>query len=463
MINWNNKAIEVPSARKLAYNVLFDVFTKDAYANLTLQKVMKTYAPPKYQMMSKSEKGLLTEIVYGVCRRYNYLTWIIGKLSTRPISKIDEKVTILLCIGLYQLLFLNRIPESAAVNETVNIAKQITHMGNARFVNAILRNYLRKKIQIRIPTAKENNLLHLSLTLNQPEWLIRRMIKQVGQNRTKAILEEFNKSPSVDIHSNPIKLPVNKLLEKLKFLHAEPTVIPFISGQQGIRIGNGDALFKSSLIKEGMVYIQSAASMIPASILEPCRGEAILDMCAAPGSKSINIAQLTENRARIDAWDLYEHKVNLIKQNAAKLGITCIQAEQHDATVVDEKRIGLYDRVLLDAPCSGLGVLAHKPEIRWRRSEESLKEFPVIQRKLMKTAAFYVKPEGILVYSTCTLNKEENEEVITWFLKTHPNFKLQTFNFNGKRITEGMITIWPDEYHTDGFFVARLIRSNSND
>ena len=130
---------------------------------------------------------------------------------------------------------------------------------------------------------------------------------------------------------------------------------------------------------------------------------------------------------------------------------------------MDKKRIGLYDRVLLDAPCSGLGVLAHKPEIRWRRSEESLKEFPVIQRKLMETAAFYVKPEGILVYSTCTLNKEENEEVITWFLKTHPNFKLQTFNFNGKRITEGMITIWPDEYHTDGFFVARLIRSNSND
>lgn len=463
MINWNTKPIAPPSARRLAYDVLYDVFVKEAYANLTLQKVMKKYSGKKYEPLSKPEKGLLTELVYGVCRRYNHLTWIMSRLSTRPVRKMDPKVRILLAIGLYQLVFLDRIPESAAVNETVEIAKKVTHLGNVKFINAILRSYLRKKIQLHLPQRKGHELQYLSLTLNEPEWLIRRMSAQIGKARTEAVLEEFNKAPALDIHANPIKLPSSKLFERLKFHHAEPELIPFIPDGNGIRVGNGDAFFRSPLLKNGEAYVQSAASMIPAVVMNPSRGDKVLDMCAAPGSKSINIAQLTGNWASIDAWDLYEHKVNLIDHNARTLGIRCIHAEQHDSTVIDESRKGQYDKVLLDAPCSGLGVLGHKPEIRWRRTEDNLKEFPPLQQKLLDAASVYVKPGGVLVYSTCTLNREENEDMIAWFLEKHKDFRRDTFDFAGRHLVEGMITIWPDEFHTDGFFVARLVRRSNDD
>lgn len=439
-----------PSARRLAYQALYDILEKGAYGNLTMQQVLKTYD------LSEAETHLFTELVYGVLRRYNYLLWVVSRLSSRPVKKLHSSVRILLCLGLYQLLYLTRIPESAAVNESVKIAKKVTHPGNAGFVNAILRSYLRKKEDIHLFPREENPLLHDSLTWNEPEWLVARWEKEWGEEKAGKVLEALNHVPSLTVRMNTLKTDRHAFLSLLEKegIEAEPVSWK----KEAFRITGGTHhIWK--LLDKGYGYAQSLSSMIPPDVLAPKAGEKVLDMCAAPGSKTTQLAELMENRGSIDAWDLYPHKINLIKSNAKKLGITIIHAGARDSSKPFPALAGTYDRVLLDAPCSGLGVLAHKPEIRWRRGEEALSEFPPLQEKLLDAAASYVKPGGTLVYSTCTLNREENEERVSAFLKTHPDFQPVDFEIKGLGKSEnGMITIWPDETGSDGFFIAKLAK-----
>lgn len=451
----HSTANPLPSARKLAYQALYDVLEKDAYANLVLQHLLSQY-PLKVE-----ESHLLTELVYGVLRKYNYLLWVISKLSTIPVKKLHPSVRILLCVGLYQLMFLSRIPESAAVNESVKIAKKITHQGNVRFINALLRGYLRKKETIEIPPAEEDALLHDSLTYCQPEWLVRRWQKEWGREKAHEVFTAFGEASPMTIRVNTLKQSRDDLLAILSKEGIEASPISFLP--QGISIQKGASTFFQKILKDGAAYVQSASSMVPAEVLAPKAGETVLDMCAAPGSKTTQMAEMMGNDGSIDAWDLYPHKISLIKKNAKKEGITIIHAGARDSSKpmaqVNEK----YDKVLLDAPCSGLGVLGHKTEIRWRRSEESLAEFPPLQKALLDCAAAYVKKGGILVYSTCTLNREENEDRVKDFLESHTDFEAVDFTMEGLGASAGgMLTIWPDTVHSDGFFAAKLLKKEGN-
>lgn len=451
MINSNTNV--VPSARRLAYDVLFEVFEKNAYANLSLQKVLRKYN------LSHAEKGLLTEIVYGVCRHYNYLTWIIGKLSSRPVRKIHPSVRILLVTGLYQLIYLSKIPESAAVNETVKIAKKVTHFGNVRFVNAILRNYTRKKKNLAIPSKDKDYWKHMTLTYNEPEWILKLLASQYGKERMEKIAAEYNRIPVLEIRANTLRISPEDFKKKLQENHMEAEEIPFIPGGAGFRISHGADFFNSAIFRKGLAYVESGSSMVPAAVLNPSENDHVLDMCAAPGGKTINIAQMMNDRGHIDSWDLYEHKVRLITENTKKLGITSVSASVHDSTKDEPSLHEKYDKVLLDAPCSGLGVLQKKPEIRWMRDEQSMKEFPPLQAALLERAASYVKPGGVLVYSTCTLNKEENENQVAAFLKKHPEFTTDAFTLPEiGTVKTGELTLWPDIWHTDGFFIARMVK-----
>ncbi len=438
-----------PSARKLAYQSLYDILEKGAYANITLQHMLGQY------VIKKEEAHLFTELVYGVLRKYNYLLWIISQMSRQPLRKLHPSVRILLCIALYQLLYLDRIPESAAVNESVKIAKKVTHQGNVRFINGLLRNYLRQKETLVIPSIEENALLHDELTYNLPAWLIQRWEAAWGREKAEKVFAALNETPAMTIRINLLKTTAEDFIKKMEMAHIESEAIPGLP--EGRIICKGADQFLAHFLPMGLAYVQSASSMVPAKVLAPQPGETILDMCAAPGSKTTQMAELMSNEGSIDAWDLYPHKISLIKKNAKKEGITIIHAGARDSTKPMSQVHEKYDRVLLDAPCSGLGVLGHKAEIRWRRTEADLAEFPPLQQSLLHCAADYVKPGGVLVYSTCTLNQEENEDMIHWFLENHPEFEAVDFALEGVKSSEqGMLTLWPDEWGSDGFFVAKM-------
>lgn len=448
MINSENKS--VPSARILAYQALYDILEKDAYANLTIQHILRSYD------LKEAETHLLTELVYGVLRRYNYIIWIISKLSTRPVKKLHPSVRIIICLGLYQLLYLTRIPESAAVNESVKIAKKVTHRGNASFINAILRSYLRKKDEIKLIERHQDPILHDSLFYSEQEWLIRLFRKSYEEESTFRILESFNQTPFMTVRINTHKISIINLVRKLEEKGINAETVSWKSDALIIRKG---AYSIWEFVEKGYVYVQSLSSMIPADVLCPQKNDKVLDMCAAPGSKTTQMSVFMEDTGSIDAWDLYSHKISLIKTNAEKLGLSNIRAQVRDSSILHDDSIDYYDRILLDAPCSGLGVLSHKPEIRWRRTEKDLEEFPQIQRKLLNCAARYLKKGGTLVYSTCTLNPKENEDMVQLFLSDHKDFRTQDFVIeNLKSSKDGMMTILPDELESDGFFIARLIK-----
>ena len=223
-------------------------------------------------------------------------------------------------------------------------------------------------------------------------------------------------------------------------------------------LAKAGSFFQSPLLTEGKAYVQNRASMIPPMLLAPKAGETILDLCAAPGSKTTEIAELMGDKGHIHAWDLYPHKVRLVQENCRRLGLRSVEASRHDGTRYSEEARNAYDRVLADVPCSGLGVIGRKVEIRWRRQEKDLAEFPPLQKALLTQAAKYVKKGGTLVYSTCTLEKAENEDIVAWFLETHPDFVLEPFEREGLASDTGMITLWPDVHGSDGFFGALLKR-----
>ena len=443
--------MKTKTARHLAYDGLYAVFAKGAYSNLAMQQILRTKISPE-------DRKFLTEIVYGTIRRMNVLVWYIGKISVRPVSELDKPVFILLAMGLYQILFMNSVPDSAAVNETVEIAKKVTHAGNAKFINAILRNFLRKREEIKMPTEAKTPILYESLLVNEPEWLVKRWRKAWGKEKAHAVFMAFNEVFPTDIRVNTRKISVDAILKELTDCSALPSRISWC--ETGISVKNGGAFFRGDFLKSGKAYVQNRASMLPALVLSPGPGERVLDMCAAPGSKTTQMAEMMDDTGRIIAWDLYPHKVKLIQDNAKRLGISNIWAFEKDATISDSWYWETYDKVLLDAPCSGLGVIGRKPEIRWLRSAKELREFPKLQKKLIQAAGHYLKPGGILVYSTCTLEKAENEDIISSFLDTNDNFEAIPFQIGELEAPSGMLTLWPDIHHCDGFFTAKLRRKS---
>lgn len=444
------------SSRRLAFEALFDVFFKDAYTNIIIRQIIR------HNELSLVDKRLFTELVYGVCRKYNYLNYVINQLSTRPIQKIHPIVRVLLYIGLYQLIFLDKIPESAAVNETVKIAKKVTHQGNKNFINALLRNFLRQRQTIILPDKNNNFEEYLSVQYNIPLWLAKRWLKNWGKHRTESVLCAFDKTPLLYVRGNTVKITNEALAKEFDRVGIEYQVLKNFPSVFLITQSN-DFLF-SYFLKNGLIYIQSLSSMIPAYVIEAEPKDCILDMCAAPGSKTMQMAAMMENKGVIDAWDLYPHKIDLIKENARVLGINIVNAMVKDSTVPYSSAVNKYDKVLLDAPCSGLGVLAHKPEIRWKRNEDDLQAFSSLQGKLIEQAAKYVKNGGILVYSTCTLESVENEILVQNFLQKHRDFISQDFVIKGiGESNQGMMTLWPDQHDSDGFFVAKLRKISDED
>ena len=437
------------SARGLAFQVLQDVFADAAYANIALSKRLNDAS------LSPIDRRFATELVYGTIKACGTLDWMLGHFIKRPLGQTDPLVVNILRLGMYQLRFLDKVPPSAAVNEAVNLAKKHAHPGASGFVNAVLRSVIREPERIRYPNIDKDPVRGIALRECHPEWLVRRWLKQIGPEETLALCRFNNSQPPLSLRTNTLKISRDELLAKLLASGAEAE--GSLLAPEGIvcrRLGDEPLQY----IRTGLCQAQDESSMLVAHVVAPRPGETVIDACAAPGGKSTHLATLMQNRGRVLAGDIHAHKIPLIEDNQRRLGLSIIEAKQLDATQLHTTLTNQADRVLVDAPCSGLGVLRRRPDARWRK-EDSLQGLPTLQTAILSSAAQCVKPGGVLVYSTCTLEQAENEAVVTRFLDGNPQFVLdETGSFLPTPRNEKMITLWPQRDGTDGFFIARMVR-----
>lgn len=439
-------------AREVALKIINDVTQNHAYANIALARELNR------QKLSDQDRRFVTELVYGTIKARETLDWMIGFFINRTVDKIAPIVLNILRMGMYQMFFLSKIPVSAACNQAVELTKKYGHSGTVKFVNAVLRNAGRTPEKIVYPDREQNLVKFLALTYFHPEWLIARWLKRLGPDATEELCSINNVTPALCLRTNTLK---NTREELLAVLAQEGVVAqPSDWTPEGIVCQSAPALSTLKSLSTGLFQIQDESSMLVAHVLGAKPGEFIIDTCAAPGGKSTHIAALMENKGRLVATDIYEHKLALIRDNAQRLGLTIIQTHEMDATQIGTKFSGQADRVLVDAPCSGLGVLRRKADSRWRKEETMLKELPKLQRAILYSAADCVKVGGVLVYSTCTTEPEENQAVVESFLRCRPEFALEkTSDF--LPITghdADMVQLWPHVDHVDGFFIARLTR-----
>lgn len=417
--------------RKTAFDVLMDVEKNGAYSNLSLNSFIEKNRP--------DSPAFVRELAYGVLRNKLLLDWFLGQLIPSGLKKIKKQDMTLLRMGVYQLSYMKSVPEYAAVSETVNMAKKLAR-GRERFINGVLRGYIRNRQQLVLPDREVNLEEYLSIVYSVERWIVRLWKDAYGAEKTEALLRASNETPELAVRVNLMKTDRKSLKEKLEALGFEAAESE-VSDRALLVKGSG--LLDTELYREGMFSVQDEASILASDALDAKPGDCIADVCAAPGGKTFATAELMAGKGVIYAMDKYEHKLKLMEAQAKRAGIDNIRLLQHDSTVPVEELKGQMDKVLADVPCSGLGVMRRKPEIKYKGRQE-LNELIERQRQILLAAASYVKAGGTLVYSTCTINPAENEKQIVEFLRGNKDFKA----LEQKQLL-------PDG-GTDGFFICRM-------
>ena len=416
------------NARQIALDVLNDIFGNDAYANISLDRNLRD------SELSPVDKNFVTALVYGVVSKKALLEWHIApflKKQPKPWAKM------LLLLTVDQILFMDKVPTSAAVDEAVKIAKRHDGQATANFINAVLRNFMRSDHRNEEPKDWETKY-------SMPKLLLDKMVRQFGGKRTGEILESLE----VPSHVSLRKVDPNVIVAD-----SRPSVLT-----ESALIADSGNFAATEAFKEGKITIQDESSQLVAPLLEIAGGENILDACAAPGGKTTHMAQYLTT-GHITALDLYDHKLELIRQNAERLHVADkITTQNVDATQIFETFGGeKFDRILVDAPCSGIGLIRRKPDIRYRKESSDFLNLQEIQLEILASASKSLKKSGIMIYSTCTIFDEENFDVVHKFLETHPDFEqVEISHEKSNLIKEGCIFITPELYHTDGFFVAKF-------
>lgn len=439
------------NAREVALKVINQVMNEGAYSNIALAKEINR------GRLSDQDRRFVTEIVYGTIKAGDTIDWIIGHYVSRPLEKIPPVIRNILRMGIYQLFFLSRVPPSAACNQAVELAKKYGHAGTVKFVNGVLRGAARAPEKVVYPEKAGDPVRYISLKYFHPVWMVKRWVDRFGVDAAEELCQFNNVTPLLSVRTNTLKTTREDLLLVL----AQEGVCCEKSEwtPEGILCSEYPALGSLSSLKDGLFQVQDESSMMVAHVLGPKPGEFIIDACGAPGGKSTHIASLMENKGQVLSTDIYEHKLLLTCENASRLGITNIETKVMDATKLHTAYSGKADRVLVDAPCSGLGVLRRKPDSRWQKKQEILKDLPVLQSAILQSAAQCVKPGGVLVYSTCTTEPEENEQIVEGFLQANKDYKLQQAGqFLPLPRIEAMLQFLPHIDKIDGFFIARMIR-----
>jgi len=426
------------SVRHIALDILCRV-EDGAYADRLLNAHRHT--------LSDTDNHLLLHLVRGALTYQARLDHILSAYLKKPIHKQRPRLRNILRLGVYQLEHLDRIPPYAVVSESVTLSRKTIDASTAKMVNAILRGISENRKPITFPDLQTNPIKHLAISTSHPEWLVARWIKRYGIEETKNICNANNTTPTLTIRPNTLRTTSDALNAQLadEGIKTQPSEIGMLT------VPNVNHLFRTRAYHNGLFTVQGpgAARVVP--FLDPQPGESILDMCSAPGGKTTAIAEYTKDQSFIIATDLYPGRLKILAQNIQRLGVTSIHPFASDAQQLP--LTGPFDRVLLDAPCASLGILNHHPDLRWRRQEADIHRLASLQSTLLNEAAHYVRPNGILVYSTCTLEPEENEHIVEGFLDNHPNFSL-----NRASQESPYLQLLPHQTGDDGVFAARLKR-----
>lgn len=402
--------------------------------------------------LSQLDQGLYTELVYGTVRMRRNLDYVISLFSSRPQAKIKVPIMNVLRSAVYQILYLDRVPSHAAVHEAVNLARHFGHEGVAKFVNGLLRSVVRERQNIRYPSMESDVVEHIGLKYSFPSWIVEHWLNWLGREETIALCQAMNEPPTMHIRINTLK--------------TSPGAMRAVLEEQGVTVGQGryapDILevhpiyqvVRNRALEEGMYYVQDESSALAAHALQVEPEQLVYDLCSAPGGKATHLAQLMKDKGSIVAFDVSKSRLQLVEENAARLGISIVTTRVGDAT--EDLNLLPAARVLVDAPCSGLGTMSHRPDIRWRKKPDDVLALATLQRQILRQASKYVAPKGLLLYSTCTLTKDENQAVAQWFLANHPEFTGASFPswFPPGSEEDYLRTLFPHRHGVDGFFLA---------
>ena len=423
------------NTRALALEFLLETVEKGGYSHVVMRGILE-----KYQYLDKKERAFLTRLCEGTLERMLELDAIINECSKVPVKKMKPVIRNLLRMSVYQIRYMDQIPDSAVCNEAVKLAQKKGFSSLKGFVNGVLRSIIRE-----LPNMKFTDL---SILYSTPRWIVDQWIDEYGEEKAVEMLKDQYREKPTTIRVNLSKISREKLAERLKEEGAQVQLVK--EADCALAISGYDYLRALPSFREGLFQVQDVSSMKAALMADPKEGDYCIDVCAAPGGKSLHLSDLMHGTGMVEARDLTEYKVGLIQENIDRTGAKNIRAVQMDATVLKEDSVEKADVVLADLPCSGLGVLSKKTDLKYRMTQKQQEELVQLQRQILDNAWQYVKPGGTLVYSTCTVHKEENEKNVEWFLENHPF------------ILKEQIQMLPGEGSWDGFFIAKLERKRND-
>ena len=425
--------------RKTAYEVLLDMETNQSYSNLALNNFIEKNKP--------ENPAFVRELVYGVLENRILLDYYLAQLVASGLKKVKKQDLTILRMGVYQILAMDSVPDYAAINESVVLARKFCR-GRDKFINGVLRNFQRRQAELEasLPDRSFDPAKYLSVRYSAASWLVDLWLAAYGLDKTEGLLAASNGRPLLCLRTNLLKGTREELMQRLVEAGYQVEA-GTLSGRSILVTGKGTGILEHDLFREGWFSVQDEASTLTADTVNPKPGNLVVDVCAAPGGKTMAMAELMGTEGEIYAFDIYEHKLKLIQDQAARLGTGIVKTRCQDGRIALKELEGQADCVLADVPCSGLGVIRRKPEIKTKdHAEMDFAELVQRQKEILESASTYVKPGGTLVYSTCTVNPAENEEQVRMFCEAHPEFKL-----------ESMKQLMPDR-ETDGFFISKMSR-----
>jgi 16S rRNA (cytosine967-C5)-methyltransferase len=438
--------------RHIILKILEEVYEGNTFINDSIEHYFNT------NDLNKQEKSFIKKVTYGTVENGIKLDYILNQFSKVKTNKLKKPILYILRMSVYQLLYMDSIPDSAVCNEAVKLVKKRRMVNLTGFVNGVLRNISRNKLEIKLPTEAEKED-YLSIRYSYDKWLIQFLLKQYDYETLKLICEDSIETPKITIRQNTLKCSKEALLKSLEAeeITVKNTVLPY-----AFTLHNISDIGQITAFQKGYFQVQDLSSMFVAEIAAPTADMEVLDTCAAPGGKTTHLAMLMHNKGKIYSRDVSEKKITLIRENCNRLGINNCSISTQDATVLDKDLIDKMDIVLTDVPCSALGVIKKRPDIKLNASIDRINSLIEVQRKILETSCLYVKKGGLLIYSTCTINKMENIQNINWFLKEHHQFILEAIEMPYKTENmvseEGHLSFLPINDITDGFFVAKLRR-----
>lgn len=424
--------------RKAAFLTLVDVETKKSYSNLALNHQIVVTKP--------NHEGFVRELVYGVLEHKLTLDYYIDLLASNGVGSLKTNELTILRMGIYQIGYMNSVPEYAAVNESVLLAKRYCR-GKDGLINGILRAYLGKRMQLKLPDRIEDEVRYLSVKYSYAPWIVELWLKHYSSDFVEQLMAAGNETPPMTVRLNWLRIMKKDLISKLEESGFEVTEGDICSNALHVR---GSRLLETEAYRMGLFTPQDESSMLVAEKLDPQHGDVVMDMCAAPGGKTMAIAERMNNTGKIIASDIYRRKLDLIDREAKRLGVTNVETRSWDATREESSMFQKADKVLVDAPCTGLGVVRRKPEIKYKEHTDEMDLLPKKQLAILTASSSYVKPGGTLVYSTCTINPNENEKVTDAFVKRNPSFK---------KVERTLLL--PNVNGTDGFFICVMKKDDS--